>query len=148
MLHNRIIADEYFIDELSVDHADFIAEHFLMNSHFAVNKSDASKYFKHIFTTYNFTAAAFMRSNPTYPVSWVMYGDYGHAAYWNTLPEHQQKGLGYPIVARLYTKMIQQGIVPVGERHKDNLIFGRHNKIMKPILESTWRDSITGECYW
>ncbi|XP_065885948.1 uncharacterized protein [Dysidea avara] len=147
-LHTEIKTDEYFIDELSVDHADFIAEHFLMNSHFAVNKSDVSKYFKHIFATYNLTAAAFIRSNPTYPVSWGMYGDYGHAVYWNTLPEHQQKGLGFVITARLWTKMIQQGIVPVIEQHKDHLMFGKFNKIIKPILGSTWRDSITGECYW
>jgi len=140
--------DEYFIDELSLDHADYITEHFLMNSNFAVEKEDVSKYFKQIFTTYNLTAAAFMRSNPTYPVSWVIYGDYGHAVYWKTLPEHQRKGLGFVIVARLWRKMIQQGIVPVFEQHKDNLIFERVNKLVKPILESTWRDSVTGKCYW
>ena len=89
-----------------------------------------------------------MRSNPTYPVSWGTYSDHGLATNLIALPEHQQKGFALALSANLFAQMQRQGIVPVVERHKDSPVVKRFSKFEECVLESTWRDSITGECYW
>ena len=149
MIPYRINPNEYFIDKLSLDHTDFIAEHSSMIKEFhPVTKQQVSKYFKNILLTYKLSAAVFLRSNPMYPVSWGTYSDCGLATNLSTLPDHRQKGLALALSANLFAQMQRQGIVPVVERHKDSPVVKRFSKVEECVLESTWRDSITGECYW
>ena len=86
-----------------------------------------------------------MKSDPTYPVAWVMYSDFGIVFNRMTLPEHRNQGLSFAISASTASQMLSQGIVPVSEHHREDEVPFR---LTKYILESTWRDSITGECYW
>ena len=85
----------------------------------------------------------FLKSDPSYPVSWGMYSDYGTGTNLMTLPEHRKQGLAFAISASLLACWQSQGIFPVFERHRDTTPY----RFGEYIFESTWRDSITGEQY-
>ena len=84
-----------------------------------------------------------------YPVSWVLYGDKGHAFCMHTLPEYRGNQLALFTCVNLLAQLEQVGIVPVGEKHQSipagHGVLGR---IEKYIADSTCRDGITGECYY
>ena len=112
-----------------------------------INKdSDIIKrYFRHILTSYDISAGIFNKSDPSYPVSWALYSDFGHAMGLHTLPEHRHMGFGILLVSNVAKQLLQKGIVPVGEVFQDSFLDGKFGKY---IIDTTWRDSITGECYW
>ena len=137
----RLNSDEFFIDKLTPGHADFISEYWsFINSDVPVIK----KYFGHILTLYDISAGIFTKSDPSYPVSWTTYSDLGHVIALYTLPEYRRKGFPLVLAANVYAQLLQKGIVPFGEQFKESPIAEKYGNY---VLDSTWRDSITGEHY-
>ena len=138
----RLNSDEFFIDKLTPEHVDFIGEYWtFINNDTPVIK----KYFHHIITMYDISAGVFIKSNPSYPVSWTTYSDLGHIIGLYTLPEYRRRGFPLAVAANVYAQLLQKGIVPYGEQFKESPIAEKYGKY---VFDSTWRDSITGECYW
>ena len=106
------------------------------------------KYLKYIFAVYSFAVGIFLRSSPHYPISWVVYSDYGHSVFLYTLPEHRDKGLSANIMSQQYMKLLNNGIIPLGERIRGSILTENFRHVEKCFPGYTWRDSITGECYW
>ena len=106
------------------------------------------KYLQHVFTMYNLSVGIFLKSNPHYPVSWVIYSDYGHSVFLYTLPEHRDRGLSGNILSYQYIKMLQSEIIPLGERIRGSVLTENYSHVERCFPGYTWRDSITGECYW
>ena len=141
----RLDLDKYFISELTLDHVEHVADHWLDK---ITDMPTIKKYLQYIFTVYNFAVGIFLRSNPHHPVSWVIYSDYGHSVFLYTQPEHRHKGLSGNIISHLYINLLKSGIIPVGERIKGSNISENFRHVEKYFPGYTWRDSITGECYW
>ena len=93
---------------------------------------------------YDLSAGIFAKSDPSYPVSWGTYSDIGHAVCLQTLPEYRRKNFAMSLSAYLFAQLLQEGIVPIVQLHKDSALLGKGEKF---IADSVWRDSITGECY-
>ena len=105
-------------------------------------------YLQYIFNIFDFSLGIFLRSNPHYPVSWVVYSDYGHSFFLYTLPEHRHEGLGGNLLSCQYIKMLKNGIIPFSERIKGSNTTENFRNVERYFPGCTWRDSITGECYW
>lgn len=142
----RLNSDQFFVDNLKPQHADFISEYWTDNVYkdFDVIK----KYLKHVISLYDISTGVFTKSNPSYPVAWGLYGDIGHAIGLYTLPEYRRKGLAVVLSARVFTQILQNEIVPLVEQHSKSVIAGCFGGAEKCFVDTTWRDSITGECYW
>ena len=97
---------------------------------------------------YDFSVGIFLRSHPSYPVSWTMYSDYGHAVFLHTIPEYRKKGLSGIILSTLYSSLLDHHLIPVGERIKGSFLSKKFSHVENCYPDYTWRDSITGECYW
>ena len=69
----------------------------------------------------------------------------GHLLALYTLSEYRRKGFPLCLVANIYAQMMQQGIVPVGEQFKESPDAEKYGKF---IVDTAWRDNITGEYYW
>ena len=138
----RLDPEKYFIDKLTLDHVDYITDHW----------TDKDKpipiirrYLQNIFTTYDFSIGVFLRSHPTYPVSWAMYSDYGHAVFLYTIPEYRKKKVSSIVLSTLFSTLLDHHFIPVAECIKGTFL---KNKFTGYYPGYTWRDSITGECYW
>ena len=142
----RLDSDQFFIEKLKPQHADFIAKYWIdtVNGDFDTTK----KYLKHVITLYDISTGVFTKSNPSYPVAWGLYGDIGHAIGLYTLPEYRRKGLAIVLSGHLFTHILQEGIVPVIEQHSKSVVAGKIGEAEKYFADTTWRDSITGESYW
>ena len=141
----RLDLDKYFFDELTLDHVDHLVNHWTDKIR---DIPTITKYLQHVFTMYDLSAGIFLRSNPHYPVSWVVYSDYGHSVFLYTLPEHRDRGLSGNILSHQYIKMLQSGIIPLGERIRGSILTENFRHVEGCFPGYTWRDSITGECYW
>ena len=141
----RLDSDKYFIDKLTVDHVDHITDYWT-----DTNKDlpTIKNYLSHVLTVYNYSTGIFLRSRPSNPVSWVAYGDFGHIIHQYTLPEYRQNCLSLIALIDLYKQLAEDGIVGVAERSNSNFLGKTLNAEVKFISDYTWRDSITGECYW
>ena len=128
-----------------MDHVDYITDYWT-----DTNKDipTIKKYLSYVLTVYNYSTRIFLRSNPSHPVSWVAYGDFGHMIHMYTLPEYRQNCFSLIAVINLNKQLAENGIITVGERSKDNFVGRTLNAAAKFIPDYTWRDSITGECYW
>ena len=143
----RLSSDQFFIDKLKPEHAEFIGEYW--TGGIGRSKDIIKRYLRHLLTVYDLSAGIFLKSDPMYPVSWVLYGDMGHAFCMHTLPEYRGNQLALFTFVNLCAQLEQVGIVPVGEKHQSIPIgHGALGRIEKYIADSTCRDSITGECYW
>ena len=138
----KLDTDQFFISKLTPGHADFIGEYWTY-----INKDvhTIKKYFRHILTMYETSAGIFTKSDPSYPVSWVHYSDFGHVIGMHTLPKYRHKGFSAILFANVYGQVQQKGIVPGGELFNDSVLGETPGKF---IIETLWRDSITGECYF
>ena len=143
-MHFYRLNSDYFVDKLKPEHADFIGEYWANNVN--TDLDVINKYFKHIITTYDISAGMFTKSNPSYPVSWLIYSDIGHLIGLHTLPEYQSKNLALVACVNLITEMQEEGLVPVMEQHKHSPVAGKLGETY--IIDTTWRDSITGEFYY
>ena len=144
----RLNSDHFFIDKLKPEHAEFIGEYW--TGDIGGSKDIIKRYLRHLLTVYDISAGIFPKSDPVYPVSWVLYGDMGHSFCVYTLPEYRRNN--FPVLAclNLCAQLEQVGIIPVGEQRK-SILAGRGTPgrmIERYIADSTCRDSITGECYW
>ena len=72
----------------------------------------------------------------------------GHVICQRTLPEYRHQGFALVLYNTLLAQLLQKGIIPVMERHRDSTITGKTGGAEKYVVDTTWRDSITGECYW
>ena len=137
--------EKYFIDKLTVDHADYITNYWTdKNKPIPI----IQKYLQSTFTMYNFSTGIFLRSHPSNPVSWMTYSDYGHATFLYTIPEYRGNGFYGITMATLFSNLLDNDIVPLGERTKGSYLSKKFSHIEKCIPGYTWRDSITGKCYW
>ena len=144
----RLDPDKYFIGKLTVDHVDYITDHW----------TDKDKpipiirrYLQNIFTMYDFAVGVFLRSHPSYPVSWAIYSDYGYVVFLHTIPEYRKKGFSGIILSALYSSLLDHRhhhLIPFGERTKGSFLSKRFSHVENYYSDYTWRDSITGECYW
>ena len=141
----RLDLDKYFINELTVDHVEHVADYWTDK---IKDMPTIKMYLQYVFTVFKFSLGIFLRSNPRYPVSWVVYSDFGHAVFGYTLPEHRNKGFGANIISHQFTKLLNDGIIPLGERIKGSRLTKNFRHVEKSFPGYTWRDSITGECYW
>jgi len=135
---------KYFVDKLTLDHSDFIANYWTGIS------SDVNvlrKYFKHLVNTY-FCTGIFKKSDPSYPISWGVYGDFGIAVHLYTMPEHRREGLSFVVTRNLFAQLLEQGITPVIRRHEDgSSVDVAFKRVMKYVADTFDRDSVTGEHY-
>ena len=141
----RLNPEKYFIDKLTAHHSDYIADHW---SDKTFSFSIIAQYLQNIFTTYNLSIGIFPRSHPSHPVSWVVYSDYGHSVFLYTIPEYRRNGFSRIMMANLYSSLLENHIYLVGERIKGSFLNKKLSNAEKCFLGYTWRDSITGECYW
>ena len=129
-----------------MDHVEHIANHWTDK---IKDMPTITKSLRYIFTVYNFSVGIFLRSNPHHPVSWVVYWDYGHSAFVFTLPEHCHKGLSRNILVHQYVKMLKMVSFQLRSVTQDLLLLKvRFRHVEKIFPGCTWRDSITGECFW
>ena len=140
-MHCRLSSDQFFVDKLTPQHADFISEYW---TYFNNDSKVIKRYFRHILTVYDISTGIFAKSDPSYPVSWVLYCDYGNAMCLRTLPEYQRMGFGIVAVSNICTQLEHKGIIPVGEQIRENITTGKFGNY---VTDTVWRDSITGECY-
>ena len=143
----RLNPDEYFIDKLTVNHADYIAYHWtekLQDKEIPI----ITKYLQNIIRIYNFSMGIFPRSDPAYPVSWVVYRDFGHTVFFHTLPEYRGNGFGENLVVKFSSVLLENNIYPLGEYIRDSYLHKKFSNVEKCFPNYTWRDSITGKCYW
>ena len=140
----RLDTDKYFIDKLTVDHVDFIADYWTDSNK---DLTTVTKYLSHVITMY-YSTAIFLTSTPSTPISWSIYGDFGHIIHLYTLPEYRKSNLSLITSVDLDRKLKNIGLIGVGERHKDGLRGKRLHTLGEFFPDYTWRDSITGECYW
>ena len=111
------------------------------------SKDITKRYLRHLLTLYDLSTGIFLKSDPTYPVSWGIYGDMGHAVGLYTLPEYRHNQIALSININLFTQLEQEGLVPVVDVQRKSAIAGPLGRAEKYIADSTFRDSITGECY-
>ena len=97
---------------------------------------------------YDFSVGIFLRSYPSYPVSWVTYTDYGHGAFLYTIPGYRGYGFGGIMMATLYSCLLNNHFIPLGERIRGSFLNKKFSHVERCYPGYTWRDSITGECYW
>ena len=97
---------------------------------------------------YNYSFGIFLMSNPCNPVSWIAFSDYGNAVFLYTIPEYRNKGLSGNVISYQYIKLLEDSIIPLGERIRGSILTEEFGHVEKCIPGYTWRDSITGECYW
>lgn len=57
----------------------------------------------------------FLKSNPTYPVSWCVLSNYGHIIHVYTLEEHRGKGYGKSVALNLTEQILKAGLIPALE---------------------------------
>ena len=140
--HYRLDTNKYFIRKLKPVHADFAADYWLR-----INKDVAivRKYFKYLFSKIDISVGIFKKSDPSFPISWAMFSDYGLAINLSTVPEYRHKGLAMVVLKDLFAQALQQGIIPVFDLRKKSIL--TKSAVFKYAIERTWRDSITGECY-
>ena len=50
--------------------------------------------------------------------------------------------------ANLFIRIQEEGLVPIIEQHRESVIAGKFGIAEKYFVNTTWRDSITGEHYW
>ena len=138
----RLDSDQYFMSKLTPDHADFIADYWLR-----IDKdvTIVRKYFKYLLSIIDISVGIFRKSDPSLPISWAMFSDYGLGINLSTVPEYRHKGLGLVVTKHLFAQALQQGIVPVADQRKKSTL--TESAVLKYAIERTWRDSITGECY-
>ena len=142
----RLNFDKYCIDKLKVDHVDYIAGYWTDDKEKDV--SIVKKYLEHILTVYDYSFGIFLRSNPCNPVSWIAFSDYANSVFLYTIPEHRNNGLSGNVISNQYIKLLEDGIIPLGERIRGSILTEDFRHVEKCITGYTWRDSITGECYW
>ena len=141
----RLDAEIYFIDKLTVDHVDYITDHWTdKNKPIPI----IQRYLQSIFTMYDFSIGIFLRSQPSYPVSWAIYSDYGHIVFLHTIPKYRKKGFSGILLPTLYSNLLDHQLIPVGERTKGFFLSKKFSHVENYYPDYTWRDSITGECYW
>ena len=135
---------KYFVDNLTPDHSDFIANYWTgISSDVTVLR----KYFKHLVNVYTCTGV-FKKSDPSYPVAWGVYGDFGIAIHLYTMPEYRREGLSFVVSRNLFAQLLEQGIIPVTRRHEDGSpVDEMFRRVMKLAADSIDRDSITGKRY-
>ena len=145
VLH-RLSSDQFFVDKFKPEHADFIGEYWTDNANadFDVIK----KYLKHVITLYDISVGIFTKSDPSYPVAWAIYSDIGQAIGLYTLPEYRRNGFAVVLSANLFIRIQEEGLVPIIEQHRESVIAGKFGIAEKYFVNTTWRDSITGEHYW
>ena len=141
----RLNPEKYFIDKLTAHHVDYIADYWTDKT---FSLPVITKYLQNIFTAYNFSIGIFPRSHPSYPVSWVIYSDYGHSMFLYTIPEYRGNGFGGITKANLYSSLLKNCIYPLGECTRDSYPSKKFSHVEKCFPGYTWRDSVTGECYW
>ena len=90
---------------------------------------------------YDISAGIFTKSDP---VSWTHYSDFGHAIGMYILPEYRHKGFATILLTDIYDQLQQNGIIPGAEIFKGSTL---GESFAKFIIDTVWRDSITGECY-
>ena len=109
----RLDFDKYFIDKLTVDHIDYVANYWTDKNK---DVSIIKKYLQHTLTVYNYSFGIFLMSNPCNPVSWVAFSDYGNSVFLYTIPEYRNKGLSGNVISYQYIKLLEDGIIPLWER--------------------------------
>jgi len=102
---------------------------------------------KFLLWVYNMSAGIFKRSDPSYPISWFLYGDYGFLIHLHTLPEYWHKGLALTVIKDLFAQAVQKGITPLMDQSKPNVLTKKHSQVVKYAIDRIWRDSVTSECY-
>jgi len=137
-------SDEHFIDKLTPDHADFVSKYWTCISN---ETTVVSKYFKHLLQVYDASAGIFKKSDPSYPISWLLYGDYGVLIHMCTLPEHRHKGLALAVTKKLFVHLVLKGITPVMDQSKPSALTEKYSQVVRYAIDRIWRDSVTGECY-
>ena len=139
-------SDWFFVDKLKPEHAEFIGKYWTDNAN--ADFDVIIKYLKHVITMYDISMGIFTKSDPSYPVSWGTYSDIGHAIGLYTLPGYRRNGFALVNSASLFTRMQEEGLVPIIEQHRKSIIAGKYGRAEKYFVNTTWRDSITGEHYW
>ena len=97
---------------------------------------------------YDISVGVFTKSDPSYPVSWGTYSNIGHAIGLYTLPQYRRNGFALVISANLFSQLQEEGIVPIIEQHRKSVFAGKYGRAEKYFVNTTWRDSTTGEHYW
>ena len=128
-----------------MDHVDHITDYWTDTN---TDLPTIKNYLSHILTVYNYSTGIFLRSCPSNPVSWLAYSDFGHIIHQYTLPEYRQNGLSLIASTDLYIQLGENGIVAVAECSNNYFLGKTLNALVKCVSDYTWRDSITGECYW
>ena len=141
----RLNPEKYFIDKLTADHADHITNYWCCDNK---DVPIIKKYLKNILTMYNFSVGVFSRSNLSNPISWMVYSDFGHTVLFRTIPEYQGTGFGEIVLVNFCSNLFEKNLHPLGEYIKGSYLLKKfgHAAICAPNY--TWRDSITGKCYW
>lgn len=137
--------ENYFIDKLTLDHVDYIADYWTDKY---MDMPIIKKYLQNIITMFNdLSVGIFLRSCPSYPVSWIIYGDFGYCVFMYTIPEYRRNGFSRLMFDKLFSSLLENNMYFVGECIKNS--FDRKSKNVKILFPGyTWRDSVTGECYW
>ena len=142
----RLNCEQYFIDRLTVDHIDYIANYWTDRNKDS-NMSIINKYLHNILTIYDFFERNFFKITPILSsfmgtLQWLWTG---HSIFRYTIPEYQGIGLSRILSAKLFSNLIEHNIHPVVECIRGVI----HSKDLKMCFPGyTWRDSLTGECYW
>ena len=141
----RLDCNKYFIDKLKVEHVDFVGDYWTDKDK---DMPVIKKYLEYVLTMFNYSVGVFLRSNPCTPVSWVAYSDYGHSVFLYTIPEYRNNGLSGNIMSNQYIRLLEDDVIPLGERIRGSILTEDLRHVEECVPGYTWRDSITGECYW
>ena len=142
----RLNSERYFIDKLTADHADHITNYWCYGDYKDV--PIIRKYLRNILTMYNFSVGVFSRPHPSNPISWMVYSDFGHTVLFHTIPEYQGSGFGEIVLDKFSSNLLENNLHPLGEYIKGSYLQKKFSHVAKCVPNYTWRDSITGKCYW
>ena len=78
-----------------------------------------TKYLKFIIENCG-SIGVFLKDDPTHPVSWAMFSNFGHLMHVYTLSEHRGKGYAKTAVLGIMKEMLEIGMTPVLEIVKGN----------------------------
>lgn len=116
MCSYRSCPEETFVAELQPEHAKFVSKFWTHGE-----PEPSIRLMEYSIKTCG-SVGVFLKSDPTYPVSWSLLSNFGHIMHVYTLVEYRSKGFARITVLGLMQQMLEAGLTPALEIAVGNIV--------------------------